>query len=130
MIRGLKHAFAGIVTIVQDAPQAVQGIADGLDPAVLDVFYPAATGAVINQLGFNLLWIECVTTHCALFVWRRSATANFLAALAGGLAGVGYFFFMDLGGLIKFVPGTVMMMFSSAAIVTSFIVYFKHLKRN
>ncbi len=48
----------------------------------------------------------------------------FLAALVGGLADVGYFLFLDLGGYVKFAPGTVMTIFSSVAIITSFVAYF------
>ncbi|MDJ0710077.1 MAG: hypothetical protein QNJ14_06795 [Woeseiaceae bacterium] len=128
VIWGLVHAFAGIITIAQDTPMAVQGIADAVEPSVLDVDYPAAAGAIINQHGFNLLWIGCVTTICAFFVWRRSRSAIFLAALVGGLADVGYFVFLDLGGFVNFVPGTVMTIFSSVAIITSFFVYFTHMK--
>lgn len=130
VIWGLVHMLAGVLTIVQDTPQAVQGIADGVDPALLDFVYPAAAGALINQHGFNLLWIGCVTTIGAVFVWRRSPTAIFLAALVGGLADVGYFVFMDLGGYVKFVPGTLMTIVSSAAVLTSFYVYFAYLRAN
>lgn len=44
----------------------------------------------------------------------------FLAALVGGLADIGYFVFLDLGGHVKFFPGTLMTIFSATAIVTSF----------
>ncbi len=128
VIWGLVHAFAGVMTSIQDAPLAVQGIADAVEPSLLNVDYPAAAGAIINQHGFNLLWIGCVTTVCAFFVWHRSRSAIFLAALVGGLADVGYFIFMDLGGFVNFVPGTVMTLVSSAAIVLSFYVYFMHIR--
>ncbi|MCS5663677.1 MAG: hypothetical protein NZ604_05280 [Flavobacteriales bacterium] len=59
------------------------------------------------------------------FIWKVNKNAIFLAAIAGGLADVGYFLFMDLGGYVKFVPGTVMTMISSLAIITSFYAYFK-----
>ncbi|MEM9368421.1 MAG: hypothetical protein AAGD07_20700, partial [Planctomycetota bacterium] len=57
VIWGLVHVLAGVMTISKDTPQAVQGIADAVDPQTLDVIYPDAAGAVINQHGFNLLWI-------------------------------------------------------------------------
>lgn len=123
-IWGLVHAFAGVMTIAQDTPQAVQGIADAVEPALLGVDYPAAAGAIINQHGFNLLWIGCVTTICGFFVWRGSPPAIFIAALTGGLADIGYFIFLDLGGFVNFVPGTVMTIFSATAIIASFYVYF------
>ncbi len=130
LIWGLVHAFAGVMTIAQDTPQAVQAIADGTDPVLLEIDYPDAAGAIINQHGFNLLWIGVVTTICAVFVWRGSAAAIFLAAITGGLADVGYFIFLDLGGFVNFVPGTVMTIFSATAIATSFYVYFTQLRNN
>ena len=74
VVWGLVHMFAGIATIGRDTPEAVDGIADGVD----------------------------------------------LAALVGGLADVGYFVFLDLGGYVNFFPGTLMTIFSATAIVTSF----------
>ncbi|MEM9557844.1 MAG: hypothetical protein AAGC60_26540 [Acidobacteriota bacterium] len=125
VVWGLVHVLAGVMTLAQETAQAVAGIADAVDPESLEMAYPAAVGAVINQHGFNLLWIGVVTTVCAVFIWRRSTPAIFLAALVGGLADVGYFVFMDLGGFVRFVPGTVMTLVSSAAILTSFWAYFR-----
>ncbi|MEM7340578.1 MAG: hypothetical protein AAF467_18110 [Actinomycetota bacterium] len=120
VVWGLVHMFAGAITISRDTPDAVKGIADGVDPATLDVTYPDAAGAIINQHGFNLLWIGAVTLICAWFIWGRSLQAVVLAALVGGLADIGYFLFLDLGGHVNFVPGTVMTIFSATAIITSF----------
>ncbi len=120
VIWGLVHMFAGLATMVSDTPDAVQGIADGVEESVLEMEYPDAVGAIINQHGFNLLWIGAVTLVCAWFIWRRSVLAVFLAALVGGLADVGYFLFLDLGGYVNFFPGTLMTIFSASAIVTSF----------
>ena len=121
---GLVHILAGVLTLSRDAADAVAGIADAVDPATLQMAYPAAAGAVIHQHGFNLLWIGIVTTVCAFYIWRRSTPAIFIAALVGGLADVGYFLFLDLGGFVNFVPGTLMTLFSSAAILSSFWVHF------
>lgn len=38
-----------------------------------------------------------------------------------GIADVGYFVFLDLGGYVNFVPGTLMTIFSATAITTSFV---------
>ena len=126
---GLVHILAGVLTIngilSNDITAAVAGIADAVDPATLKVDYPAAAGAIIGQHGFNLLWIGITTTVSALYVWRGNRNAIFLAALTGGLADVGYFLFMDLGGYVNFVPGTVMTIVSSLAILTSFYAHFK-----
>ncbi|MEO1088559.1 MAG: hypothetical protein AAFY88_30365 [Acidobacteriota bacterium] len=122
-IWGIVHAFAGVMTLAQDTAKAVQGIADAADPALLDVAYPAAAGAIINQHGFNLLWFGIVTAVCTFYIWRGSTVAIFVAALVGGLADVGYFVFIDLGGFARFVPGTVMTIVSGTAIVASFWAY-------
>ncbi len=119
LVWGLVHMFAGIVTMARDTPEAVGGIADAVDESVLAIAYPDAAGAIVNQHGFNLFWIGAVTLVCAYFIWRRSMPAAFLAGLVGGLADVGYFVFLDLGGYVNFVPGTVMTLFSATAILLS-----------
>ncbi|MEL6427457.1 MAG: hypothetical protein AAFQ33_18575, partial [Pseudomonadota bacterium] len=61
IVWGAVHAFAGIVTIAQPAPASIAGIADAVDPSVFHETYAAATDALINQHGFNLLWIGLFT---------------------------------------------------------------------
>lgn len=121
----LVHVLAGVMTISQGTPGAIAGTADAVDKDSLKLAYPDAAGAVINQHGFNLLWIGAVTTICAVFVWRRSKLAMLLAALVAGLADVGYFLFMDLGGFVKFIPGILMTLICLAAIISSGIAYFR-----
>mgnify|MGYP001602870573 CR=1 FL=1 len=123
VIWGLVHMFAGVMTIAQPAPESVAGIADAVDPAAFQAAYHAATDAVINQHGFNLLWIGLTTLIAAVFIWRKSLLAAFIAGLVGGLADVGYFIFMDLGGFVHFFPGTVMTIFSASAILLSLWVW-------
>lgn len=123
VIWGLVHVLAGAFTIMLNTPEAIAGIADAVDPETLKIVYPDAAGAVINQHGFNLLWIGVVTTICAVFVWRRNKPAILLAALVAGMADIGYFLFMDLGGFVHFVPGTAMTFICAAAIALSFIAY-------
>lgn len=125
VIWGLVHVLAGVMTMAQDTTGAVAGIADAVDPGLLANDYHAAVGALLNQHGFNLAWIGATTTVSAAWIWRGSGFAIFLAALVGGLADVGYFVFMDLGGFVNFVPGTVMTFVSSAAIVTSLAAWFR-----
>jgi len=129
IIWGAVHVFAGIMTdnfiLSGDITGAVAGIADKIDPATLKADYPPAAGAVIGQHGFNLLWIGLVTFICAFYIWRGNKNAIFLAAICGGLADLGYFLFIDLGGYANFMPGTVMTIFSSAAIILSFLAHFK-----
>ena len=108
-----------------DITAAVGGIADAVGPSLVDADYPAAAGAIIGQHGFNLLWIGVFTTVGAFYVWAGSRTGIFLTAIVGGFADLGYFLFMDLGGYVKFVPGTVMTIVSSLAIILSFYAYFK-----
>lgn len=128
IIWGLVHILAGVFTmnfvLSGDISSAVGGIADAVDPATLQMDYPDAAGAILGQHGFNLFWIGIVTLICAFFIWRKNGHAIFLAALTGGLADVGYFLFMDLGGYVNFVPGTVMTIVSASAIILSFIAYF------
>lgn len=129
IIWGVVHMFAGIITVYfissGDIASAVGGIADAVDPVTLQMDYPAASGAILGQHGFNLFWIGLVTFICAFFIWKKDKNAIFLAAITGGLADLGYFIFIDLGGYVNFVPGTVMTLVSSAAIILSFYAYFK-----
>lgn len=108
---------------------AVSGIADALDPDTLEANYPPASGAIIGQHGFNLLWIGLVTFICGFFIWKGNKNAIYLAAICGGLADLGYFLFMDLGGYANFMPGTVMTLISAAAIILSFLAHFQTKKQ-
>lgn len=121
IIWGLVHVLAGVMTVSRDTPDAVAGIADAVDPQTLRMDYPEAAGAVVNQHGFNLLWIGAVTTICGVLVWRQHAWAIALAALIAGLADIGYFLFMDLGGHVHFVPGTLMTLICATAVGLSVI---------
>jgi hypothetical protein len=129
IIWGLVHMFAGGITMYfifsGDISSSISGIADAVDPSTVQMEYPCAAGALIGQHGFNLFWIGLVTLICAFFIWKKNANAIFLAAITGGLADLGYFLFMDLGGHVHFVPGTVMTIFSASAIILSFYAYFK-----
>lgn len=132
IIWGFVHIFAGIMTmkgvLTEDISASVSGIADAIDPSTLQMDYSEASGAIIGQHGFNLFWIGIVTFICAFFIWKGNKNAIFLAAITGGLADLGYFLFMDLGGYVKFMPGTVMTLASSAAILLSFYDYFTNRK--
>ena len=129
IIWGLVHIFAGVMTmkgvLTDDISASVAGIADAVEPESLQMEYSKAAGAIIGQHGFNLFWIGLVTFICAFYVWKGNKNAIFLAALTGGLADLGYFLFLDLGGYVNFMPGTVMTLVSSLAILTSFYAYFK-----
>lgn len=114
--------------LTDDIIASVSGIADAVNPERLEMDYPKATGAIIGQHGFNLFWIGMVTFTSAFFVWKGNRNAIFLAAITGGLADLGYFLFMDLGGFVKFIPGTVMTIVSFLAISTSLYAYFKSKK--
>lgn len=124
VIWGLVHILAGVLTmkgvLTGDISSSVSGIADAVDPGKLQMDYPQASGAIIGQHGFNLFWIGIVTFISAFFVWKGNRNAIFLAAITGGLADLGYFLFMDLGGYVNFMPGTVMTIVSATAIILSF----------
>ncbi len=124
VIWGLVHALAGVLTIAQDTPAAIAGIADAVDPALLAGPYHDAAGALINQHGFNLLWIGLFTAVGGIFIWAKNLTWMFFTAVVGGLTDVGYFAFMDLGGFVHFVPGTVMTLISASAILLSVWVWY------
>jgi len=129
IIWGLVHILAGVLTmkgiLTGDISAAVSGIADAIKPPLLQIDYPKASGAIIGQHGFNLFWIGIVTFIAAFYIWKGNKNAIFLAAITGGLADLGYFLFMDLGGYINFMPGTLMTIVSSLAIILSFYAYFK-----
>jgi len=107
---------------------SVSGIADAVDPNTLQMDYPKAAGAIIGQHGFNLFWIGIVTFISSFYIWKGNKNAIFLAAITGGLADLGYFLFMDLGGYVHFLPGTLMTIVSSLAIILTFYAYFKSRK--
>ena len=129
IIWGLVHILAGVMTVkgvlTDDISASIIGIADAVNPESVTMDYPDAAGAVIGQHGFNLLWIGLTTFICAFFIWKGNKNAIFLAAITGGLADLGYFLFLDLGGFVNFVPGTIMTLISTAAILTSFYGHFK-----
>ena len=129
VIWGLVHMLAGVMTmkgiLTDDIMASIAGIADAVDPNTLQRDYPEAVGAIIGQHGFNLFWIGIVTFISAFYIWKGNKNAIFLAAITGGLADLGYFLFMDMGGYVKLIPGTVMTIVSSLAIILSFYAYFK-----
>ncbi len=123
VIWGLVHMLAGVMTIIQAPSQGFAAIADAVDPALLMAEYHPAVGGVLNQHGFNLLWIGLATVIGAAFIWRGNMTAIWVTAMVGGLADVGYFLFVDLPGYVNVVPGTVMTLISASAIALSFWVW-------
>jgi len=129
IIWGLVHVFAGIMTmkgpLTGDISASVSGIADAMEPSLVQMEYPAPAGAIIGQHGFNLFWIGIFTFIGALYIWKGNRTAIIFTAIVGGFADLGYFLFIDLGGFAKFVPGTMMTIVSATAIILSLFVYFK-----
>ncbi|WP_367391313.1 hypothetical protein [Lewinella sp. LCG006] len=126
---GVVHVLAGLLTmkfvLSGDVSSSIGGIADKVDGTTLQMDYPAALGAIIGQHGFNLFWIGVVTLICAIYIWKENKNAIFLAALTGGLADLGYFLFLDLGGYVNFLPGSLMTYISASAILLSFYAYFR-----
>ncbi len=130
VIWGLVHVLAGVIVVSQDTGAAFAAIADAVDPAALAGDYHPAVGGILNQHGFNLLWIGLTTIVCAVFIWRGNVTAIWVAALTGGLADVGYLVFVDLPGFVNFVPGTLMTIVSASAVVSSFSGWFTTRRAN
>lgn len=129
VIWGLVHVLAGVMTLTLDTASAFKGICDGVDPELLTMEYPDGVGGVLDQHGWNLAWFGVVTTIGAIFIWRRSMTAIWVTALVGGMADLGYFFFVDLPGYARFAPGTVMTIICALAIVLSMKVWFSERKK-
>ena len=121
VIWGIVHIGAGVMTIVQPTAEAIVGIADAVDPKLISsVEYHGSVGALLNQHGWNLAWIGLTTLLSAIPIWRGQRWAVYLAALVGGLADLGYFIFMDLGGYVL-LPGQLMTVVSGTAIILSFV---------
>ena len=124
LIWGLVHLGAGILSLTGSTPELVQNIADAVPAETLEVEYPDAAGAILDQHAWNLAWFGAVALIGAVFIWRQNRTAIWVTAMVGGLADIGYFLFLDLGGYVNFAPGTVMTIFSAAAILLSGWVWF------
>ena len=123
VIWGIVHVFFGVLIIYGDAASGIQAIANGLELPMLN--YSEAADAVINQHGWNLIWFGVVTTIGGVLVWKKNDTAIWVSAMVGGFADLGYFIFLDLGGYVKFFPGTLMTIIALIAIILSFTARYK-----
>ena len=124
IIWGIVHVFAGVMIVSQGTAAAYKLIADAVNPALLDIAYPDAVGAVLRQHGLNLFWAGLATIVGGFYIWRKNVSAIFVSVLVGGLVDLGYFIFVDRGGYAKFVPGGTMTIVSAVAIVLSFYAYY------
>lgn len=123
IIWGLVHAFAGVVVLTSDASGGFSAIADAVDSALLQADYHPAVGGILNQHGWNLGWFGVATIIGAIFIWKGNLTAIWVTGMVGGLADLGYLFFVDVPGFVNFFPGTVMTFISGSAIALSFWVW-------
>lgn len=128
VIWGFVHLMAGVMIIPSDTTTGIQSIAAGVDPALLEMDYHEAVGAILNQHAWNLAWVGVTTVVAAYFIWKANRYAVFLAALVGGLVDVGYFVFIDLGGYGTFFPGSSMTYVSGSAIILSFFALYQDRK--
>lgn len=119
VIWGLVHTLAGVIVLSSDASGGFQAIADAVAPALLQAEYHPAVAGILNQHGWNLGWFGVATCIGGVMIWRGNRTALWVTAMVGGLADLGYFFFLDLPGLVQFFPGTVMTLVSGSAILLS-----------
>jgi len=125
VVWGIVHVIAGAIIIsTPDAASAVQAVADAVPAEELAFSAHSAASALYDQHGWNLAWIGAVTVVCAMFLWRAPQSeswriAAWVAALTGGMADLGYFVFMDLGGYVNFMPGGLMTYVSASAILLS-----------
>ena len=120
---GLVHIMAGTIVLSADTQTGFSAIADAVNADNLTANYHPAVGAILNQHAWNLFWFGSVTAVGAFFIWRASLFAIVVTALIGGLADLGYFVFLDIGGFVNFMPGTVMTIISATAIMLSMAVY-------
>ncbi|WP_425092673.1 hypothetical protein [Tropicimonas sp. S265A] len=125
VIWGLVHAFAGGVVLLSDAAGGFQAIADAVPSQELAHDYPGAVGGILNQHGWNLAWFGVATIIGAIFIWKSNMTAIWVTGMVGGLADLGYLFFVDVPGYVNFFPGTVMTLVSGSAIALSFWVWLR-----
>ena len=123
VIWGLVHAFAGVIVLTSDASGGFSAIADAVDSALLQADYHPAVGGILNQHGWNLGWFGVATIIGAIFIWKGNLTAIWVTGMVGGLADLGYLFFVDFPGFVNFFPGTVMTFISGSAIALSFWVW-------
>jgi len=112
---GIVHVLFGVLIVRGDVSFAITAIANGIESVASS--YPDALGAIINQHGWNLIWFGAVTIVAPIYIWRGNFGAAWMAATVGGLADLGYFLFLDLGGYVKFFPGTLMTIVALSAIV-------------
>jgi len=124
IVWGVVHVLFGVMIIIGDTGSGIQAIGNGVELPKIN--YPDVLGAIMNQHGWNLIWFGVATSIGAVFIWRGSFTAIWVSAMVGGLADLGYFIFLDLGGYVKLIPGTVMTIVSLAAILFSVGTYFKN----
>lgn len=129
IIWGIVHIFFGVFTVYlvlnNDTSRVIIEIANAVSPELLKMDYPAAANALLGQHGWNLIWFGVVTLIAGFYAWNGNRNAIFLAAIIGGLADLGYFLFMDLGGYVTFFPGTLMTIIALIAVLLSFYAHFK-----
>ena len=127
VIWGVAHVVFGVFGLYGftcDPAETMKAMAGGADPATLEIDYPSAVVAVLNQHSWNLMWFGLFTTVGGVMIWRRSALAVVMTAIVGGLADAGYFLFVDLAGFAA-PPGPQLTWISAAAILLSLYVYFR-----
>lgn len=117
---GIVHILFGILIMNGDVAYAINEIGNAVTVPVLK--YSSVAEAIMNQHGWNLTWFGVITIIGSVFIWRGNNTALWVSAMIGGLADLGYFIFLDLGGFVKFLPGTLMTIIALTAIVMSVIV--------
>lgn len=117
---GIVHILFGILIMNGDVAYAINEIGNAVTVPVLK--YSSVAEAIMNQHGWNLTWFGVITIIGSVFIWCGNNTALWVSAMIGGLADLGYFIFLDLGGFVKFLPGTLMTIIALTAIVMSVIV--------
>lgn len=126
LIWGIFHIFIGIALVaflqIEHPTGDLSPLPEVLDVEMLGSESTFASIANLKQHSFNLAWIGLVVTIAAIYVWKANRLAVATIILVGGLADLGYFIFLDLGGFAE-PPGPQMTYIMATAIVLSGYAY-------
>ena len=126
LIWGVFHVFIGVALIAflqgEHPTGDLSSIPEVLDVEMLGSDSTFAAIANLKQHAFNLAWIGLIVTIAAIYVWKANPLAIATIVVVGGLADLGYFVFLDLGGFAE-PPGPQMTYIMATAIALSAYAY-------
>lgn len=126
LVWGVFHVFIGVALIAflqgEHPTGDLSSVPEVLDVTMLGSESTFAPIANLKQHSFNLAWIGVVVTVAAIYVWKANRLAVATIVVVGGLADLGYFIFLDLGGFAE-APGPQMTYIMATAIALSAYAY-------